>query len=335
MDEFTLAVMTQAVNMIQAPTMQVYDLLYRPKEHGVPSEEIKFDINSGSRRILSAISVFDPATVTMKTGRKTITVEAPRLATKRHIAAGELVKARAFGEQFKLMSMKNAIAHEQQDMKFEHLRTMEYWACKSIMGKILDADGSTLVDYNLPADHNVTLVGTELWTDAASKPLENIETWQDTIGEDSGATITGWLAIAGKNAYKALLKNENVLKLLDPKSKDKIAKKGDVEELANTQLVKYVGSFEDDEGNKQEFIPADYFILLGLCDDLTDCPYAAVVDDEAPAGIGNVDIGSKNMVMFFSKQWPTKDPSGRWIKVECRPLPILRRPGAVVVAKVV
>jgi hypothetical protein len=56
-----------------------------------------------------------------------------------------------------------------------------------------------------------------------------------------------------------------------------------------------------------------------------------VIDEEAPQGVGNVGPGE----MFFSKSWTEKDPSGRWIKVESRPLPVLQRPGAIVYAKVV
>jgi len=74
--------------------------------------------------------------------------------------------------------------------------------------------------------------------------------------------------------------------------------------------------------------------LIGFCADLVDVPYAPIVDDDAPGGVGNIDAKGSG-VLYFSKAWPEKDPSGRWIKAETRPLPVLQRPGAVIYAKVV
>ena len=59
-----------------------------------------------------------------------------------------------------------------------------------------------------------------------------------------------------------------------------------------------------------------------------------VVDDDAPGGVGNVTADG-NGVLYFSKSWKKQDPSGRWVKAEARPLPVLQRPGAVVDARVV
>ena len=78
--------------------------------------------------------------------------------------------------------------------------------------------------------------------------------------------------------------------------------------------------------------------MIGLCDDLVDMPFAPVVDDDAPNGVGNVTYdqsGNPVPALFFSKSWKIQDPSGRWVKVESRPLPVLKRPGAVITATAV
>jgi len=315
--------------------MKVYDRLFRAKEHLEPTDKLAFEIISGSEGILKAISIYAPATVTEKTNRKAITMTAPRLSQKRFIHTAELNALRGYGEKVAYELMQTRIAREQKDMRGIMDRTLEFWAVNSLKGKILDADLTTvLVDYNIPASHKPTLTGTDLWTDAASDPVAKIRAFKKLIEDDSGANITGWVAFLGSDVMDALLEHQKVRELLKYDKGSQMAESGRIERLAEVELVEYIGSFVDENGTRHRFIDPDEFLLVGICDDLTDVPFAPVVDDAAPGGVGNVDQNG-NGVLFFSKSWKEEDPSGRWIKVEARPLPVLQRPGAVVDAKVV
>jgi len=332
---FKIRVLTTAVNRMKAPAMVVYNRLFRPKENMQMTDRLAFDVITGSERVLGNISVSAAATVTNKTGRKTITLQAPRLATKRHLAAAEMNGQRGFGDQFQVMMMEQRIATEQQDMKNEHDRTLEFWSVNALKGIIYDADMSTeLVNYNVAATHKPELEGEDLWTDTKSNQINNISEWKRLIRQDSRANITGWLMFLGCDAMDAILGNTAVLNLLKYEKGRKIAEEEDVARLAKTEMVEYDSDFMDAKDNRHYFIDPEYVMLIGLCDDLVDCPYAPVVDLEAPQGVGNIDAAGKPVV-YFSKSWLEKDPSGRWIKLEGRPLPVLQRPGAVVYAKVV
>lgn len=332
---FKIRVLTGAINAMTSPGMTVYNRIFRGKEHMEPTDRLAFDIITGSQRVLKNISIYAPAEVTEKTNRKTITVSAPRLATKRFVHTAELNAIRAFGGQVSVEQMKTRIAREQKDMKNEHDRTLEFWACNALKGKIYDADMTTeLVDYNMSATHKPELTGTDQWTNALSQPMNKIREFKRLIQQDSLAGITGWLAIVGYNAMDALLTNTAVLNLLKYDKGRKIAEENDVARLAATELVEYDSSFMDTKDKRQYFIGPDHFMLIGLCSDLVDVPYAPVVDSKAPGGVGNIDAGG-NGVMFFSKSWEEEDPSGRWIKAEGRPLPVLQRPDCIVYAKVV
>lgn len=332
---FKIRVLTTAVNMMKAPAMVVYNRLFRAKENMQMTDRLAFDVISGSERVLKNISVAAAATVTDKTGRKTVTLQAPRLATKRHLAAAEFNAQRGYGEQFQTMMLEKRIAIEQQDMKNEHDRTLEFWACNALKGIIYDADMSTeLVNYNVAATHKPTLAGTDLWTNASSQPVNKIREWKRLIRQDSKANITGWLMFLGYSAMDALLQNTAVLALLKYEKGRRIAEEEDVSRIAQTELVEYDSDFLDAKDNRHYFIDPEYAMLIGLCDDLVDCPYAPVLDLEAPQGVGNINA-SGGPVVYFSKSWVEKDPSGRWISLEGRPLPVLQRPGAVVYGKVV
>lgn len=332
---FKIRVLTTAVNEMKPPDMKVYNRMFRAKEHLEPSDRLAFDVITGSQKVLKNISIYAAATVTDKTGRKTITLQAPRLATKRHVATAELNAIRAYGEQIAPEMMQTRIARELLDMRNEHDRTLEFWACNALKGIIYDADMATeLVNYNIDTTHKPTLTGTNLWTNAASDPIKTLRSWKRLIEQDSNASITGWLAFVGYSAMDALLANTRVLALLNYDKGRQIAEEEDVARLAKTELVEYASTFLDDKSARQNFIGPEYVLLLGLCDDLVDTPYAPVVDEEAPNGVGNIGANGQG-VLYFSKSWPEKDPSGRWVKVEGRPLPVLQRPGAVVYGKVV
>jgi len=332
---FKTRVLTTAINEIQAPQRKFYNRFFQGKEHLEGTDRLAFEIITGSQRVLGTVNIYAPATVTEKTGRKVITLTAPRLSTKRFVHTAELNAMRAYGQQVGQEMMKTRIAREQKDMRNEHDRTLEFWAANAMKGKIYDADMKTvLVDYNVATAHKPTLTGTDKWTDAGSDPIGTIREFKRLIEKDANAAITGWAAICGYSAMDALLKNTAVLNLLKYEKGRKMAEEGDVARLAGTELDEYSASFLDEKGNRHYFIEAEYFMLVGICDDLADTPYAPVVDDDAPNGVGNVD-GQGNGVLYFSKSWKEQDPSGRWVKAETRPLPVLQRPGAVVFAKVV
>jgi hypothetical protein len=331
---FKIRTLTAAVNAIKAPMRRVYNRIFAGFENMQPSDRLAFDVISGSEKLLGNISIFAPATVDDKTNRKTITLAAPRIANKRFVATSELNAYRAFGEAGVEM-MKNRIAQEQKDMRGKHDRTLEFWAVNALKGVIYDSDMTTvLVDYNVDASHRPTLTGTDLFTDAASNPIAKIRAWKQMIEDDSAASIDSWVAFCGSGVMDALLVNEAVRELLKTDKGSQIAESGRIQRLAEVELDEYNGSYLDAANTRQRLISPDEFLLVGICDELAEVPYAPVVDDDAPGGVGNVGEGGAG-TMFFSKSWKKKDPSGRWIKCESRPLPVLKRPGAVVDATVI
>lgn len=328
---FRTRVLTGAVNMMSAPAMIVYNRFFRGREHMEPSDRLAFDVISGSENLLSNLTVTAPAQVTGKTTRKTITMTAPRLATKRFIHASELNALRAYGSQIGQEMMETRIQRELRDMRGSFDRTVEWWACGALKGSIYDSDLTTvLVDYDVDDSHCPTLTAGNKWSAADSKPIERIRTFQRIIEEDAGAAITGWVALLGSAVMDALLKHSDVLELLKYQSGNQIAENGRITRLTEVEFIEYNASFLH-QGQRKRFIDQDRFLLVGLCEDLVDVPYAPVIDSDAPGGVGNPGQGR----MFFAKSWDEKDPSGKWIKAEGRPLPVLQRPGAVVYAKVV
>lgn len=334
---FKSRVLTASVNEMRTDVkMLIYDRFFRGKERMSDSSLLAFDIIFGSEKLLPNISVSAEATVTTQTGRRTVTMKAPRLASKRFIEAAYFDSIRGYGQQVKTEMVKDKIAREQADMKGEHDRTLEYWAASAMKGVILDSDLTTeLVNYNVDPTHKPVLAGAALWTDSASDPIQDISNWKQLIEDDAQTGIDGWVAYCGKGAMDAMVKNERVLAMLAETSKDKIARMtGQIDMLDGVEIIKYTGSFIHTDGTRKRFIDDNQFLLIGVCNNMTDTPYAPIVDMNIQGGIGNVNSAGRGL-MFFSKSWEKNDPSGRWIKNEARPLPVLKRPGAIVDAQVI
>lgn len=332
---FLVRTLTTAINSMKAPSRKIYNRIFAGKEHLEPSDRLAFEIITGSEGVLGNISVNAPSTVDEKTGRTVVTVTAPRIANKRFIHTSELNSLRAYGAQIGTEMMKTRIAREQKDMRNKHDRTLEFWGANALKGIIYDSDLTTiLVDYGMAAAHKPALTGDDLWTSPNSDPIKKLRAWKKLIEDDSGAVINEWVAYMGSGAMDSLMINEAVIALLKYQAGNQIAENGRISRLVEIEFNEYNGSFVDDGGTRRRFVDEDEFILVGICEDLVDVPYAPVVDEEAPGGVGNVTADG-NGVMFFSKSWMIKDPSGRWVKCESRPLPVLQRPGAVIAATVV
>jgi len=332
---FLIRTLTTAVNAMKSPSRVIYNRIFAQREHLEPSDRLAFEIITGSEGVLGNIAVSAPASVDTKTGRTVVTVTAPRISNKRFIHTSELNALRAYGQQIATEMMMSRIAREQRDMRNKHDRTLEFWAANALKGKIYDKDLSTvLVDYGVSASHLITLTGDDLWSSPNASPVTRLRAWKKTIEDDSGAAITGWVAFMGSEVMDALLTSGEVLDLMKYDRGSQLAETGRIQRLVEIEMHEYNGSFLDDDGVRRRFVGADEIILVGLCDDLVDVPYAPIVDDDAPGGVGNVGADGQG-VMFFSKSWKEEDPSGRWIKCESRPLPVLQRPGAVITATVV
>jgi len=329
---FKTRTLTRAVNAMRAPGRYIAQTYFNPQLRGEDTDRLAFDIISGSEGVLANIGVAEPAVVGTKTGRKTITLTAPRLSEKRLIHTYEMNALRGFGVQGMTERLKTRIAREQFDMRNKVDRTIEFYCAYALRGKIYDSDLSTvLVDYNLDEDHAPTLEGTGRWSDSDdSDPLADIRAWKLLIEDDSGHEITGWSALCGSSAMTALLNNDKVLELLKYTKGAELLGRARVLDIAGVNIVEYNASFKDTAGVRRRFVEPTDFILIGEGVDVFDFPYARVVDEEDQGGVGNDGAPT----LLFSNSWVEKDPSGRWIKVESRPLPVVKRPDAIVHATV-
>lgn len=325
---FKVRVLTLAVNNMKSVGTKVLDRVFRRRQ-GQLSDRLAFDVKSGSEAILSNVSVYAPATVQGKTSRKTITLQAPRFPQKRFISAAELNAVRGFGQQAATELMSTRIGDEQADMRLEIDRTREFMALKALGGQVVDGAGTVLVDYGFAGDQAPTLLNTDRWSQSASDPVKDIRSWKKYIS-DRVPSVSEWIAFCGSGAMDYLISNEKAMARLQYTAGQQIAEEGRVTRLAGVMIDEYFGTYLDGNAARQDMIGQNDFILVGWSPDSFSEQYAPSIDDDDPNGVGKGVAGQ----LFFSKSWKEEDPSGRWIKVEARPIPVVHRPEAIVIATV-
>lgn len=115
-------------------------------------------------------------------------------------------------------------------------------------------------DYKFDTNHKETLLSTAQWSDTAnSKPLEDIESWQDTIENDTGVRPSR--AICTRKTFDYIVKNQNVQAQFE-----KVARRKDVLEYISQELgleiVIYNKKFTAEDGTEKNYFPDDVFTLL-------------------------------------------------------------------------
>ncbi len=317
-----------AVNQMRPVKTRALDRIFKRKKRST-SSLLGWEIKSSSKRLLKNIRVSEPAQVTDKTGRKLITCEAPRFSEKRFIGADELDEMRKFGDEVAAELLQERIADEQSDMRGDVDRTREFMALKALSGQVVDEAGAVIVDYNFGAEQKPVLAGNTLWTDPAGDPVKNIRAWKKWIADR--AAVDGFVSLCGSGVMDALINNQNARELLQYAAGKQIAEEGRIAHLAGVDIDEYFGTYKDAAGAIQQMIPDNVFALVGLGPETTAELYAPVVDLKAAGGVGK----GQKPELFFSKAWETEDPSGRWIKVESRPLPVLLQIECIIWAQVI
>ena len=320
MDNFTPRRLTMAINKMKPVKTLILDKVFKRKKRSLTSI-LSWDVKTSTNTLMASIATSAEATVRGGLGKVEVTCKAPRYAEKEFISADSMADMRKFGDAAASELLKERVADEQADMRANVDLTREFQAVKALEGIVVDKTGKVLVDYKVPAEMKPILTGPALWTDEASSPIKNLRAWKKIISRASGGVVTEFVAYCGSDAMDALIDNPNVLEKLKFVLGQQVAEEGRVARLAKVSIEEYDGSYTDDDGVVHDMIPDNVFVLVGIVHDGAAELFAPVIDLDAPGGVGK----GKEADIFFSKMWDWPEPSGKWVKIESRPLPVLTR----------
>lgn len=339
---FDTRTMLEGVEQMNRPSRWLQRMFFPP---AAPSdtEALDVDIIKGGRKMAPICSPLAEGKVIHRAGFTTQTLKPGYIKPKRPTTAGDLLTRSpgsilyAGNESIEQRAQK-LLGSDLADLMDTIDRREEWMAAQALdLGKITmtikgeSADKTVEVDFIMAATHKITLTGTDLWTDAASKPLAKLASISTIIKKDSG--ISPNVLVLGSDAAAAFVENANVLKYLDLRSVDigRIVPAELPEGVTYIGSIRYPGLFVDvysyDEWYEDEtssvltpMVPAKK-AWLGSTRTANTTQYAVIQDMEAIEG-------GLAAVSRFPKSWTTKDPGVRWLMVQAAPLPTMKQPDA-------
>lgn len=316
-----------AVNAMRPVKTPVLDKVFALKEKSL-SSYIEFDVEKDSEGVQVSVPSGSPANVINKDGFDTVVVPAPRFSEKVSIKPSDLDRIRKMGSEAPAV-LGDLVGRNLANLRARTDRTREFMAIKALSGTVVDGSGATLVTYTFPTGHTPTLTGTAKWNDASSNPLGDLRGWKKKITAATGGAVEQFCAFCASDVMDAILAHEKIRDLLKNIAGKDIAENGRIGKLAGIEIEEVLGTYKS-SGTRVDMMPSGYIAVVGIGYGNTAECYAPAEDFEAPDGIGS----GKNPNVFFAKSWDEKDPSVKWIKAEARPLPVIKRPGCIVYAKV-
>mgnify|MGYP001573284729 CR=1 FL=1 len=340
-DIFDSQTMLEMINESEAfKPKQFLSMNFFPVSMNIEGDTVIIDIFKGKRRVAPFVSPKVEGKLIEKRGYTTRTIKVPYLKPKMLTTAVDLLKRFPGQIPFGMGRSGQEYASEQLGRDLEELMDMirrryEVMSSQALVdGKIIvKGDGiDQEIDFLRDPSHEIALVGTDAWDDAASDPIGDILEWKILVQEDSG--LTPDVLILGDEALSALLNNEKAQKLLFSFREHGIATLNRIEmaegstfygQIHGINIVSYHDWYLDDLSVSTPYIPSKKAIMA----------VSGVRSDNAThfAAIQDLKAGLVATPMF-PKSWEIEDPSGQMVMVQSAPLVALHRPETTVVVDV-
>ncbi len=305
------------------------------------TEFVEIDIKKGVRRVAPYVRPTSAGKPTSRIGYKTEAYKAPYIKPYFETKAGDFL-VKSIGQNVynqggtPIQRARQQIGKDLAELDQMITRREEIQASDLMhTGKItVKGDGyDEEIDFGMSASHIITETGTDLWTDADSRPLEALRTWSELISDDSGL-IPG-KAIFGSSALNAFMDHADLKSKLD-------TRRIDLGIIKPTQLpkgIRYYGHINEIDldiySYSEKYIdPDDGSTVKTLVD-----PKKVLLASDAAYTTKNYgmiqDLDSLNAVRRFPSVWTEKNPSKRFIMLQSAPLLGLNQVDAFAAAQVI
>lgn len=294
-----------------------------PKEKIHNTFEVDIDIVRNKRRLAPFVNPMSEGKLVEHAGHNTKSFKPPYLKPKMVTTSTDLLVRQPGEDLYADVTPQQAaarqLAEELADMDDMIERREEWMAAQALFQGQVTVVGegvNAVIDFAFSASHEITLLTTARWDNAASDPVEQLRGWKSLINKDSGLSATD--LVLSTEAMNDFLGNAEVRAQLNLLKAQTMS----VEMKAPIDGVQYVGRIEsldvwayeewflDENGTEQPMVPAGYALLGSRRSDARR-HYGAIQDLEA-----------KGVMKRFPKSWVTPDPSARWVMVQSAPLPV-------------
>lgn len=216
-DAFSMTSLTDRVS--KAPTVNT-QLAAFFEVSNVNTESVQVDIESGTVVVLEVVARGElPTHVTGKRSKTAKTIGSVKIGTMIELTASDINSIRQFGSESEVETFENVLAPRLDDASSNLATTHENLRAGAFRGIVLDSDGTTVL-VNLYSLFGLT-VPAVIYLD-----LDNLTDLGALRGQFDGvkngirdmagkAPIAGFVAVAGRGAYQALVNHPVVRDAFD------------------------------------------------------------------------------------------------------------------------
>lgn len=291
-----------------APPIHTYfrDTFFRNKKT-FSTERVDIDIKKGSRRMAAFVHPRVGGTVMHSEGYQTESYKPPLINPYTVTTADQLLN-RLPGEDLyngKTPAQRGAekLLEEYADLNDATTRREEWMAVQALTTGQISVKGKgvdEVIDFGFT--NKVELTGTAQWGKSAAKILDNLNDWETKVLVNGFTNVD--MAIMGKDALKAFLADETVMKNLD----NRRVEMGIISPRDLPNGVRYIGHL-----NKPNIDIYEYREVY--LDDWTD-PTNPVTKDLIPANMVLLMSSASNFMLCYGACTYIEDASGQWVTIE-------------------
>lgn len=319
-DKFKMQELTVAVNEAPKTPSHLGDMgLF--EEEGVTTTAIAVERDVDTLTLVPAGTRGTAGDTTGGGTRSILTFNTVHLPTTATIKADDVQNLRAFGKADELDTLYAYVVKRLHKMRQRVDATLEYQRIGAIKGKILDANGTTVLEdlytrFSISQQSHVMALNAA-GTDIRQKAVDAIRLMEDGLGD---ASYTGAVVLCGRGFFDALANHEKINAAYNRWADGEFLR-SDVRAgfpFAGATWVEYKGSV-----GGVPFIASDeaYLVPVGV-QDLFITRFAPADYEETVNTIG---------LPLYAKQWdPNNSGKSRVLEVQSNPISLCTRPKAVI-----
>ncbi|MDR7318909.1 major capsid protein [Brevibacillus nitrificans] len=339
-DIYALPTLLKVIGQLPPPSTYILDTFFQDGET-FETENVEIQTMKGNKPIAPYVSELQPGKVILRTGFTAKQYKPALIKPARPITAIDL-KTRAAGESLfnpdnPEMRARKLLAKDIVDLQDTITRRLVQQAAELIFtGKVTQIGEGVeqVIDYDFT--NMVTLSGTNLWSNPDSDPIKFLAQQRKLILDGNAPTPN--VVLADYDAAVALMRHPKVLELANNRGvdigtidttllPDGVTHHGRLRDVG-LDVYSYTGTYTDDDGVEQPFIPAGTIALLSTRDKFSFHYGANVIMDPKSEQFVRV------MGKITPQSWVTVEPAQRWLQMLSRPLAVPANVSGWAVAKV-
>lgn len=314
---WTLVTTLKAINQLKTTGSFIFDKYFKAKGKPVLGNTATLKIKKGASIVLNAIAPGADRLVKDTKDIYELTIKLPRFGLSGQILAHEINEFESLEGEAKVETVSQKITEILSEHKEDYMTTIEYMATGALFGKVVDGEGTVLLEFNTTADP------VEYKNKDHIVALDEIDdALVDELGKEVPYEILADATFIKRLAAKAKAAGEfgtgGQASWLDEDGKRVLV-------YNSKRYIPFRASFFDENGDKQVFIKEGEAVVIPLSADVFQYIYGRADHTEA------MKVAPK--LFFASKPYELEKGKGWGIETESKMIPYCVRPGALIKLK--